>query len=308
MKVFIMDPISPKVIEEISKKYETVAYPESRDRNWHEEADALIVRTWVVDAEDIEKARKLKIIAKHGVGVDNINVLAAKAHNILVTNTPGANAISVAEYVVTLALSLYRSVPLYSYRVRYGEWKALPKAFELSEKTVGLVGLGDIGLRVAKILKSGFGARVLAYDPYAPEQLFTENSVERVLTVDDLLTSCDVLSLHVPLTPQTRNMIARRELSMMKDDAVLINVSRGGIVNEDDLYDALKNNVIFAAACDVFVEEPLNKDCPLLELDNFVASPHVGGSSNESLIRMGMGAFANVDAALNGQSPKNLIS
>ncbi|WP_151996119.1 NAD(P)-dependent oxidoreductase [Buttiauxella massiliensis] len=307
MKVFIMDPVSPKVVEEIASKYEVVAYPECRDRNWHEEADALLVRTWVVSAEDMAKAKKLKIIAKHGVGVDNIDLPAAKAHNILVTNTPGANAVSVAEYVVTLTLSLYRSVPLYSYRVRYGEWKALPKAFEISEKTIGLVGLGDIGLRAAKIFSGGFGARVLAYDPFAPQKVFIDNNVERVQHLDDLLTRCDVISLHVPLTPQTKNMIGERELHMMKEDSVLINVSRGGIVNEEDLYHALKNNVIFSAACDVFVDEPLNKNCPLLELDNFIGSPHVGGSSNESLIRMGMGAFNNIDAALNGQLPKNLI-
>lgn len=307
MKIYVLDPVHESVIAKARENHEVVAYPESRDRDWRNEADALIVRTWVVRREDLEQARCLKIIAKHGVGVDNIDINTAKELGVIVTNTPSANAISVAEYVVALTLSLYRNVNIYPSRLKQGVFRAEPAAFEIAGKTVGLIGLGDIGGRVAAIFTHGFGAKIVAYDPFASDSTFNKYGAERVTELNILLESSDIISLHVPLTKATHNLISAEQLRIMKAESILINVSRGGVVNEADLYDALKNNVIFAAACDVFVDEPVDPAHPLLSLNNFIGSPHVAGTSNESLVRMGMGALENIEAVLSGSEPKNAV-
>lgn len=307
MKIFILDPVHESVINKARESFEVVAYPESRDGDWKSEADALIVRTWVVTREDIAQAKSLKIIAKHGVGVDNIDVEAAQEYGVVVTNTPSANAVSVAEYVVALTLSLYRNISIYTLKLKEGVFRAEPNAFEISGKTIGLVGLGDIGGRVAAILSQGFRAKVIAYDPYASDSTFERFGATRVSELAVLLQSSDIVSLHVPLTKATHNLISAAQLQIMKSESILINVSRGGVVNEADLYDALKNEVIFAAACDVFVDEPVDPLHPLLTLKNFIGSPHVAGTSNESLVRMGMGALENIYAVLNGANPQNAV-
>ncbi|GAA4733510.1 hydroxyacid dehydrogenase [Flavisolibacter ginsenosidimutans] len=307
MTIYILDPVHPKVVDMAKEKYNVVTVPESRTGDWRLEADAIIVRTHVVNGEDIESAKKLKIIAKHGVGVDNIDYEAARRKGILVTNTPGANSITVAEYVVALTLALCRNLCIYSNDLRAGKWRAQPTAFELNGKTIGLVGLGEVGRRVAKMFSQGFGASVSAYDPYASEKIFNDHNVQRITGLSDLLSMSDVVSLHVPLTPTTKGMIGIQELRLMKPQAVLINVARGGIVNEADLYTALKEKIIFAAASDVFLEEPVNENHPLLQLENFMASPHVAGTSDESLIRMGMDALENIEAQFSGKTPRNIV-
>lgn len=307
MKIYVLDPVHESVLIKARENHEVVAYPESRDRDWRNEADALIVRTWVVSREDLEQARCLKIVAKHGVGVDNIDIYAAKELGVIVTNTPSANAISVAEYVVALTLSLYRNVNIYLSRLKEGLFHAEPAAFEIAGKTVGLIGLGDIGGRVAAIFTHGFGAKVVAYDPFASDSTFSKYGAERVRELNVLLESSDIISLHVPLTKATHNLISAEQLRIMKAESILINVSRGGVVNEADLYNALINRVIFAAACDVFVDEPVDPAHPLLSLKNFIGSPHVAGTSNESLVRMGMGALENIEAVLSGSEPKNAV-
>lgn len=307
MKIYILDPVDESVISHARDKYEVIAYPESRDSDWHNDAAAVIVRTYVISRDDIARAKNLKIIAKHGVGVDNIDVACAKEFGIAVTNTPSANAISVAEYVLTLTLALYRNVKLYPSKLLAGDFRAEPAAFELSGKRVGLIGLGDIGGRVANMFSQGFGASVSAYDPYASDETFNKYGVTQSTDINDLLRTSDIISLHVPLTSSTRNLIASEQLRLMKKNAVLINVARGGVVDEDALYIALKHRDIFAAACDVFLSEPVPASHPLLTLDNFLGSPHVAGTSNESLIRMGMGALANIDAVLNGKNAINQL-
>lgn len=307
MTIYILDPVHPKVVERAKENYNVVTVPESSTGDWQREADAIMVRTHVVSEEDLKKTKRLKIISKHGVGVDNIDCEAARRKGILVTNTPGANSLTVAEYVVALTLALYRNVSIYSKELQAGKWRAQPTAFELNGKTVGLVGLGDVGRRVACIFRLGFGASVIAYDPYASDKIFTDNNVQRAATLNDLLRLSDVVSLHVPLAPATKGMIGLEELRLMKPQAVLINVARGGIVNEADLYTALKEKMIFAAASDVFSEEPVNENHPLLTLENFLASPHVAGTSNESLIRMGMTALENIEALFNGGTPQFIV-
>jgi len=307
MKIYVLDPVDEKVILCAQEKYDVVAYPASRESDWRKDADAIIVRTWPVTREDMAQASQLKIVAKHGVGVDNIDIAAAKELGIIVTNTPSANATSVAEYVIALTLALYRNVALYPNKIRQGEFKAEPAAFEIAGKTVGLIGLGDIGGRVAHIFNLGFGANVTAYDPFATDAVFEKHGVTRIKDLTTLLENSDIISLHVPLTEGTRDLISAKQLKCMQPHTVLINVARGGIVNEDDLYDALKEGVIFAAACDVFLQEPVPRDHPLLTLKNFIGSPHIAGTSNESLIRMGMGALDNIDAVLHGERAKNTL-
>lgn len=307
MKVFVMDAINEDVSRKIAESYEVILPPLSRKLDWKKEADAIIVRTFPITKQDLKECTNLKIIAKHGVGVDNIDLIAAQENNIIVTNTPGANSNSVAEYVITLILSLFRNLPSYNNLVKQGKWHSLSTSFELHEKTIGLIGLGDIGSKVSRILKNGFNANILAYDPFTPDEQFKKLEVQKVNSISELLLACDVISLHVPLNEATKNMISLPELLKMKPTSILINVSRGGVVNEDDLYKALKEKIIFAAACDVFQQEPVEKNSPLLTLENFIASPHIGGSSIESLKRMGLGALKNIDAVFNNQIPPNQI-
>jgi len=308
MTIFIMDRIAPEAVAQLRRQHDVVDFPASRERDWRNEADALIVRTFQVRAPDLEQAKRLKIVAKHGSGVDNIDISAANAKGIIVTNTPGANADAVAEYVLALALTAARRVALSDRNLRSSSNDQVQDGIELGGKTLGLIGLGDIGSKTCRLFKGAFGARVLAYDPYAPDQVFATAGAIRVADIETILREADVLSLHVPLVDSTRHLIGASQLASMKPTAILVNAARGGIVDEAALYDALTNGTIAGAGCDVFEVEPPSADHPLFSLPNFVGSPHIAGSSRESLLRMGSGAAEAVIDALAGRRPAHVLS
>jgi len=272
------------------------------------EYDGLIIRSATqVTAGVIEKAQNLKAIGRAGIGVDNIDIEAATKRGVIVANAPESNTVAAAEHTLGLMLAAARRIPAADASLKNGEWKRSAfKGVEVREKTLGLVGLGHVGAIVARGA-IGMGMRVLAYDPYVSEDRMRSMNVERAATTDEVFENADFVSLHVPRTPQTVGLVNGETLGKMKPTAYLINVARGGIVDEGALYEALKDGVIGGAALDVFAEEPTT-DSPIFSLPNVVVTPHLGASTAEAQDRAGITAAEQVAAALRGQVPMHAIN
>ena len=287
-EIWVLDPIAPAALEEIERHARLVRPDEARGRDWTTSADGLIVRATPVTAAQIERATRLRVIGKHGVGLDNIDVAAAEKRGIVVENTPGANATSVAELAVGMALCLARRIPQHDRALRAGARPAPAQlqGLELAGASIGIVGFGNTGSAAAWRFHSGLGSRVLIHDPYLPVEAFPE-WVERVASLDHLLTRARIVSLHVPLDAATRGLIGARELELLGACGYIVNLSRGGVVDEMALANALRLGTISGAASDVFIEEPPPPSHPLLQLDNFIATPHVGAATAEALDRVG---------------------
>lgn len=266
-------------------------------------ADVLISGTEPVTARVIEAAPKLKLIAKHGVGYENIALEAAKARRIPVTLTGSAIAESVAELAFGFMLALARQLPQGDASVKAGQWRRFV-GVELKGKTLGIVGLGQIGKTLCRRAKA-FEMNVIATEAQ-PDLTFVTSWGVELLPLEALLEQADFVSLHVPVTPQTQRLIGEPQLHRMKPTAYLINTSRGELVDEEALYQALKEGWIAGAASDVFSKEPPGEH-PLLSLPNFIAMPHCGGQTQEGLRRMGESVAENVLRVLQGQEPLNRI-
>jgi len=249
---------------------------------------ALIVRSRTkVSAEILEAAGSLKVVGRAGVGVDNIDVESATRRGIVVLNAPGGNVISAAEHAIALMLAVVRHIARADASLRRGEWeRGRFRGIELHGKTLGLAGAGRIGSEVARRARA-FGMRVVAYDPYLSRERAQQVGMELV-TLPDLLETADLVSVHVPLTEETRGLIGVKELAMMKPGAYLINAARGGVVDEAALFTALKEKRLAGAALDVFEKEPVAADHPLLQLDNVVAVPHLGAATHEAQTSVGI--------------------
>lgn len=277
-----------------------------------EEIEAIILRVLPVDAKRMDECRNLKIIAKHGAGCDTIDLAAAKERGIIVTNTPTANSQSVAELIVGTMLDASRNITAAHNQARDGRFtKVAPKemtGIELYGKTLGLIGTGNIARRAAEMLTGGFHMNVMAYDPYVSAEKMQELGYRKCETVLEVIEQSDFINVSVPLTPETKNLIAGDMFNHFKKDAVLVNAARGGIVNEDDLYEALKAGKLRAAACDAFVQEPPSeKTTKLYELPNFVGTPHIGATTEEALQRMAYDAVDEVLTVLKGGNPKHRV-
>lgn len=245
------------------------------------DADTVAIVTGLEPITDkvIQAAKNLQIIVKHGTGIDNIDVVAAKRRDIKVVNTPGANADAVADLAIGLFFALARKIPMAYNKILSGEW---PKIFGTSiwGKTCGVLGFGSIGKKVAMRAK-GLNMKVLAYDTVFDTQFALERGI-KYAHPDEIFSNSDFISIHLPLVATTVNYVDHTKLRKMKKDAFIINTSRGGIVNESALYDALNQGIIGGAALDVFTEEPIGNN-PLLSLDNFIATPHCGGYTDGAL-------------------------
>jgi len=247
--------------------------------------DGVIIRSRTKIREDLIDiaAGSVKFIIRAGVGLDNIDVEYAREKGIEVINTPEASTNGVAELAVGHMLALLRHIPQATSSMKKGEWpKKKLKGNELGSCTVGIIGLGRIGRRTA-ILVKGFGAGIIGYDPYVDE---VQGMNIKMVELEELLSSSDIVSLHLPHTDETHHLIGKEELGKMKESAYLVNCARGGVIDEDTLYEALKNNSIKGAALDVFEEEP-PKDLKLMELNNFICTPHLGAQAVESSNRVG---------------------
>jgi D-3-phosphoglycerate dehydrogenase len=261
-----------------------------------------------IDKNFLNKAGRLKVIGRAGVGTDNIDVEEASRRGIIVMNVPAGNTLAAVELTVAHIMSTLRSLPNASYELKHEHiWNRKKwMGMELSEKTLGIIGFGRIGSRVAKRCMS-FGAKVVTYDPYIKKEKATNLGCRIVDTLDELLEVSDIITIHTPKTEETYNIITSKQIDKMKDDVILINCARGGLYNEDDLYDALKNKKIRALGIDVFDNEPV-KNHKLFELENVFVTPHIGGITYESQVRVGTQIAQQVIDALKGYDYANAIN
>jgi D-3-phosphoglycerate dehydrogenase len=266
---------------------------------------ALVVTVSYISAETILQAESLKMIQRVGVGVDNVDLDAATRRRVIVCNTPTAMTESVAQHIWGFITAHSKKIVEGNQLVKGGEWRTLI-GYELKDKTLGLIGLGNIGQRTAEIAHA-FKMEVLAYDPYQKDEAFQEKGVERV-ELKGLLQRSDIVVLTLPLTKETKHMIGEKEITQMKRTALLINVSRGGVVEEGALVKALKEGWIAGAALDVYEQEPLPSDSPLLKLENIILTPHSAGSTFESLRRAAEMAADNVTRFLRGEKPSWIVN
>ena len=310
MKVLIADSIAPSAKAELEKNFEVTDHHFSPDELLSEisKYDAIIIRSATkVPREVIEAGTKLKVIGRAGVGVDNIDVRAATEKGIYVVNSPLASTISVAEMTIALILALGRRVVQASIKTKKGEWpKKEFMGLELFGKKLGFVGCGRIGSEVAK-RAIAFGMKPLIYDPYLPPELFLKFGADEITDLGELFKRSDFITIHALLTEETRGMISKREFDLMKPTAYLVNCARGGIVDEDALYEALKEGKLAGAALDVFTVEPA-KTSKLFELDNVYVSPHVAASTYEAQKRAGKITAEQVKLVLMGETPEFCIN
>jgi len=303
MKIVICDTLSSKVLEELQSLGNCVDISSSLSKEQAldteiAEAEILVIRSSTkLTREIIEKGNNLKIIARCGVGIDNIDVEYAKSKNIKVTNSPSANLLSVVELTVALIINAARKINLSDNHLKDGKWNR--KEFigmELSGKQLGIVGYGKVGRLVSDRMKS-FGMSIAFYDPYIDDWDGPEKNVE----LDELLTSSDVISIHVIKTEETKNLISKEKLDLLKKSAILINTSRGGVVDEEYLIEMLRSNQLFGAGLDVYSEEP-PKNIDNFSDINLITTPHIGASTSEAQLKAGLDTVENIKKILAGDS------
>ena len=264
------------------------------------ESDALLVRSATkVDAEALAAGTRLKVVARAGVGLDNVDVPAATARGVMVVNAPTSNIVSAAEHAVALLLATARHIPAADASLRSGQWKRSSyTGVELNGKTVGVVGLGKIGQLVAQRL-AAFDVRLIAYDPYVAPARAAQLGIELV-SLDDLLRRADMISIHLPKTPETLGLIGKDQLALTKPGVLIVNAARGGLIDEDALAEAVRNGHVGGAGIDVYVTEPTTSS-PLFELPQVVVTPHLGASTDEAQDRAGTDVARSVQLALAGE-------
>jgi D-3-phosphoglycerate dehydrogenase / 2-oxoglutarate reductase len=301
--VLVAEELSPPAIAQLEADF-TVRHADGADRGALlpalADADAVIIRSaTTIDAEALAHAPKLRVVARAGVGLDNVDVEAATTAGVMVVNAPSSNIVSAAEHAVALLLSVARNVPQAAASLRAGQWKR--SAFtgvELQDKVVGVLGLGRIGVLVAERLTS-FGMRVIAFDPYVPAARAAQLGVQLV-ALDDLLAEADFITVHLPKNAETLGLIGERELQLAKPGVRVVNAARGGIVDEHALALALKDGRVAGAGIDVYATEPCT-DSPLLQFPTVVATPHLGASTAEAQEKAGMQVARSVRLALAGE-------
>ena len=293
MKVYLSEDIAPSAYKRLEAACELT---DSFDDM--EEIGAILTRNIKIGREMMERAKKLKIISVHGTGTDLVDVEAAQELGIKVTNVPGENAQSVAELAVSFMLALSKKLKRIDAGLKEGRWNrpghAELSSREVSGKTLGLMGTGSVARHVARMMGNGFNMRILCWNPRRTKEECAALGFEKCEDLKELFGVCDFVSVHIPFNAETEGLINAEIFKAAKQGLVFVNTSRGGIVNEDDLYDALVNGKLAAAASDVFVVEPPAKESKLLRLDNFIATPHIGATTEEALDRVGNKAVDNI--------------
>lgn len=312
-KILIVQPIHQRGLDLFAERFDVRVASDPSVATVIREiqgVEGVVVRTAPFPREIIAAADALKVIGRHGVGLDNIDVAAATARGIAIVNTPNANATSVAEHTVTVIGALAKRLVPYDRATRSGGWEIRNsyKAMDLDGKTLGLVGIGRIGSLVARRVSAAFNMKVIGFDPYVQAEAARAIDVSLVPTMDDVFRRADVVSLHTPLTPETRGFVNGQRLGLMRPTALLINFSRGEVIDEQALYQALKGGTIAGAAIDVFDPEPPRPDNPLFTLDNIILSPHSAALTEECVIRMATGAAQGVVDLLTGKRPEFIVN
>ena len=311
MKVLVADAINEKGVENLKEVAEVVVdteiTPEELADTIHEYNGIIVRSRTKLTADIIEKADNLEIIARAGVGVDNIDLDAATKKGIMVVNSPESTSVTVAEHTMGLILSMARKISIADKSVKEGKWeKKKFMGVELRNKTLGVIGMGRIGSQVVNRCKA-FGMDAMAYDPYLPEEVAKQMGVE-LTDLDSVLKNADFITIHVPLTPETKHSISFDQFEIMKDSAYIVNCSRGGVIDEDALYDALVNDKIGGAALDVYEEEPPEANCKLFELDNIVLTPHIAASTKEAQRDAAIIVADEIIDLAKGNTPKNVLN
>lgn len=303
-KVLYIQPVHDCGMAYLRDRYDVVVAPDvTAFTSLLPDADAVVTRLTRIDRAVLDLAPHLKVIGRHGIGVDNIDVELAAARGVKVITTADANSTSVAEHTLLAIGSLYKQIPWFDRQTRAGNWQSRDRsrARELAGKTLGIVGMGNIGRTLARMACLGMGMHVRFHDPYASPTVLAEARAagyEHDHDLDDLLRRVDVVSVHTPLTDETAGLIDARRLRLMHGGAFVVNFARGGIVDEHDLAQALRDGTIAGAAVDVYAIEPLTTGHPFLGLDNIVLSPHCSFLTEESLERMSMTLAHGIDAIL----------
>ncbi len=323
-KIFVTRRLPGPCFEKMLEEFDAEVWPEWTPPPYEvilEKArvvDGLVtLLTDRIDCRLIEEGarNRLKIIAQYAVGYDNIDVECATRHGVVVTNTPGVLTEATADLTWALLLAAARRIVEADRYVRSGEWwrsgtgwhPELMLGVELNGKTLGIIGFGRIGRAVARRAR-GFGMKIIYYDKYrAPREVEEELGAEYV-GLEELLRTADIVSIHTPLTPETRHMIGEKELKMMKNTAILVNTARGAIIDTEALVKALKEGWIRAAGLDVFEQEPLPENHPLTKLDNVVLAPHIGSATFETRSRMACIVLENLEALARGEVPPTIVN
>jgi D-3-phosphoglycerate dehydrogenase len=301
--VLVAEELSPAGIAQLESGFD-VRYADGADRGELlpalADADAVIIRSATrIDAEALAHAPRLRVVARAGVGLDNVDVDAATKAGVMVVNAPSSNIVSAAEHAVALLLAVARNVPQAAAALKAGQWeRSAYTGIELQDKLAGILGLGRIGMLVAQRL-AAFGMRVIAYDPYVATARAAQLGV-RLVSLDELLAEADFISVHLPKNAETIGLVGDRELRLVKPEVRIVNAARGGIVDENALASALKEGRVAGAGLDVYASEPCT-DSPLLAFGNVVATPHLGASTHEAQEKAGMQVARSVRLALAGE-------
>jgi len=313
-KVLVADPVSQTGVDELAaggalEVTVQTGLPEAELIKIIPEYSALVVRSQTkVTAAVLEAAKNLKVVGRAGVGVDNVDVEAATKRGVIVMNTPGGNTISTAEHAFSLIVSIARSIPQAHASIKAGKWdRKKYEGVELYNKTLGVLGMGRIGTEIAR-RAIAFGMRVLAYDPYLSSSKARSLQVELVESLDELIPQADFLTLHMPLTPETKHMLDTRRLGLCKKGVRIVNCARGGLIDEAALKVALESGQVAAAALDVYEVEPPPADFPLRELANIVFTPHLGASTAEAQENVGIEIAQAIKAALLEGEIRNAVN
>lgn len=313
-KVLVADPVSQTGVDELAaggalEVTVQTGLPEAELIKIIPEYSALVVRSQTkVTAAVLEAAKNLKVVGRAGVGVDNVDVEAATKRGVIVMNTPGGNTISTAEHAFSLIVSIARSIPQAHASIKAGKWdRKKYEGVELYNKTLGVLGMGRIGTEIAR-RAIAFGMRVLAYDPYLSSSKARSLQVELIESLDELIPQADFLTLHMPLTPETKHMLDTRRLGLCKKGVRIVNCARGGLIDEAALKVALESGQVAAAALDVYEVEPPPADFPLRDLSNIVFTPHLGASTAEAQENVGIEIAQAIKAALLEGEIRNAVN
>lgn len=311
--MFVTEPIHPDAVKRLSDAGHSVRFARGQggqiSADEVRDADAVITRLWTIGSNVLDYARNLKVIVRHGVGVDNIDVEMATRKGVLVGRVPDANTLSVAEYVVTAVGLLAKRLALYNGAVKRGGYSIRESYFgiDLNGRTLGIIGMGKIGRLVSERVQAAFSMNILAYDPYIRSAAGLPAGTELASGIGELLERSDIVTIHVPLTPQTIGLIGATEMKMMRRGSSLINASRGKIVDEAALAAAIAEGHLSGAVIDVFEEEPPRVDNPLLRLESVIVTPHIAGVTVDSFRRLSLSSVECVIATLAGNPPVSMI-
>lgn len=317
-KVFLSQPMHQAGIDRLAEHCDvirSVYYPTASDEDIAAalaDADAVMIRSMPLTAQRMDLAPKLKVVSKHGAGLDSIDVDAATERGIIVANSGDANAFAVAQHAVALMLAVQRRIIPVDRVTRTGDYQMRERMAgqlgDLWQRTVGLVGVGNIGRHTAHMVGRGFNATVLGFDPGVSAEDMTAAGVDKVDTLDELLRRSDIVSLHLPLTPATHHIIGAAQLALMPKHAIIVNTARGGTIDEVALEAALRAGAIAGAGLDVLEDEPNIAGNPLFAHDGLVVSPHIGGGSEVARINTSLAAAEAILAVFDGRAPEYFIN